>query len=292
MAFRLSPHEPLSLGAARACIEQIARARAALRSAPASTGAFDARRRIKKARAALRLARPALANADWRRDDQALRAVAQALAPVREAQAHAESLDGLIAFYGEALGAQPFAAARRSLAADAARAARMLREADVFAQADAALGVAAHRIGTRAPEPMDRTVGIVAVRRAYAIGRRDMDRAQETGAAPAFHDWRKRVKRLRFSMRFLELDPHGDGREGLRRLARALGDDHDLYHLRAAAQAGPESFGGEGAVAALGALAAQRMAALRAEALEVGASLYADKPKAFFARLGDPALAA
>ena len=99
------------------------------------------------------------------------------------------------------------------------------------------------------------------------------------------HAWRKRVKDLWYHVRLLEpLSPgalHGYAGEA-HHLSDLLGEDHDLAVLR-------ETLLADGAVPAdldsVVTLIDHRREQLQAEALQVGARLYVEKPKAFRRRI-------
>jgi CHAD domain-containing protein len=98
----------------------------------------------------------------------------------------------------------------------------------------------------------------------------------------SLHEWRKRVKELWYHHTLLRplwppvMQAVGDEAH---ELADRLGDDHDLAMLaawvREHAQAGPEFFDA----------VERRRAELEAEAMTLGARIYADKPKAYVRRL-------
>jgi hypothetical protein len=69
-------------------------------------------------------------------------------------------------------------------------------------------------------------------------------------------------------------------------LSDALGDAHDLVVICERLRDAPERFGGRDAVEAACDLAEARRADLEQRATRLGARLYAEKPKAYAARLG------
>ena len=102
------------------------------------------------------------------------------------------------------------------------------------------------------------------------------------------HEWRKSVKNLWYQTRLLEpaapstLAPMIGS---LDHLGEALGDDHDLAVLVERLAADPHRYGG--ALHALKAIEIARaeQAVLREPAFRLGATIYAEKPKAFVARI-------
>jgi CHAD domain-containing protein len=116
----------------------------------------------------------------------------------------------------------------------------------------------------------------------YRRGRRDFKAVQANASVEALHEWRKRVKDLWYHHSLLRalwppvMEAVGDEAH---ELADRLGDDHDLAVLadwiREHTDAGPEFFDAVD----------RRRAELQAEAITLGARLYADKPKAYVRRL-------
>jgi CHAD domain-containing protein len=120
------------------------------------------------------------------------------------------------------------------------------------------------------------------LRRTYRRGRRDFKAVQANPSAEALHEWRKRVKELWYHHSLLRplwppvMQAVGDEAH---ELADRLGDDHDLVMLaawiRENTDAEPEFFEA----------ADRRRAELQAEAMILGARLYADKPSSYVRRL-------
>ncbi len=102
------------------------------------------------------------------------------------------------------------------------------------------------------------------------------------------HEWRKSVKNLGYQVRLLEraapsvLEPLG---ANLDDLAEALGDDHDLAVLVERLALDPAQFGGSRyAIRAIDIVRAQQEE-LRRRAFRLGATIYAEKPARFTARV-------
>ena len=123
-----------------------------------------------------------------------------------------------------------------------------------------------------------------AVRRAYARGRKAMNRARQTLATPDLHNWRKSVKQLWFVLRLarkrlpkraIKIAPE------LERLGEVLGSDNDqalLAEKLALSPTGDLSLMGQ-----LSLISKQRNT-LEAEAFALGDQIYRRKPTGFMAR--------
>lgn len=122
------------------------------------------------------------------------------------------------------------------------------------------------------------------IERTYRRGRGEMKRARAHPEAEAVHDWRKRVKDLWYQLRIVrEAWPPvvGAMADRAHELAELLGEHHDLALLRADLDGRRELSNREAFAAAI----ERRQEDLLADALDLGARVYAEKPKAFVRRL-------
>jgi len=125
------------------------------------------------------------------------------------------------------------------------------------------------------------------LRRVYRQGRARMRLlARGKGGAHASHEWRKRVKDLRYAAEILSLRPLARRADTLGEL---LGEEHDLALLAALIPAGGRGplrgkRGKQARKALLGKIA-QRRRRLRKRALREGERLYRRKPKKFTRRV-------
>jgi CHAD domain-containing protein len=141
------------------------------------------------------------------------------------------------------------------------------------------------------------------LRRLYRQGRRDYRRAMGKGERTrTMHQWRKRVKDLRYVAEMLARAPadpaQGKGSSDIRRLARRadelgelLGEEHDLAVLAERLRAPARRGNGQGLEVGGGTrktllkLIAQRRRRLRRKALRRGERLYRPRPKRFARRI-------
>ena len=103
-------------------------------------------------------------------------------------------------------------------------------------------------------------------------------------AAPAFHQWRKRIKALWYQLRlFEELHRGASARVlTLKRLERWLGEDHDLALLHAIVRDGGAQLSGDARTPTLVLGSVVRsQGSLRARALKVGRRVFAGGAKDF-----------
>jgi CHAD domain-containing protein len=247
-----------------------------------------------------------------------VRDIGRRLARARDADVLLATLDGLIESHPKELGRR--GGVRRLRA-------RLQRERDGAAElalADAGRGgddALAELLALRmriAMWQLTSADGIEAVApalaRVYAAGRKRMRRAARAGGARSrarkLHEWRKRVKDLRYIAEMLEraeTDDRAGAKRAKRKRARAkaafvgavahraddlgelLGEEHDLAVLaervRAEARVGGADAPGRGSRKALLKAIARRRKRLRKRALRDGAKLYADKRKRFVRRM-------
>jgi CHAD domain-containing protein len=229
----------------------------------------EARRELKKARAALRLVRGGIGEKTFRRENSPLRAVARRLSAVRDAQVLIDAFDRLAP--------RGFAAVRRRLLEESRRAqARALAQGSLLGGAKT-LRHARRRAKRWGCAAADSETVFSGLERSYRNGRKAMRRSLDSGAEADFHEWRKQAKYLRYELQLLEDSwPAWVSRYcgELRALSDRLGDAHDLGLLDAKIHE-----------AGLAVLIQARRRKLRAQAERMGRRLYAEKPKAFAARL-------
>lgn len=257
----------------------------AQRGDAAAKAVHDVRKRCKELRALARLVRVPLGEEQFDGFNTIVRDVADVLAPIRDAQAVLATLDDLRAV-GSAV--EPDLERVRSIQAAAAdQATRAIQGGDArLEQAQVMLADARTRAKRwRLPDGFD-AIG-PGLERSYRRGRRALRAAVERPTDEYVHEWRKSVKTLWYHARLLEraapsvLTPMI---ETLDHLAEALGDDHDLAVLVERLAADPHRYGG--ALQAIRAIEIARaeQEVLRRPAFRLGATIYAERPKAFVAR--------
>jgi CHAD domain-containing protein len=252
-----------------------------------------ARKGLKKARASLRLLKPTLKPADYRRIEEALRDAAKPLSAARDATVLPDTLRMLLKRHG---------LPERSLKLDKLKRQLARHHADVHRETLVASGGELahsrgllHRCRARIRDldterNADWKVVGAGLKRIYAQGRRRLADSRASSTPEAFHEWRKKIKYLRYSLEmFRPLWPAviGAVADEAHELADCLGDEHDLTVLRETVLANRESCKDEKTVSALLALIDRRQRDLREKALSLGARLFEEKPGKFAARFKD-----
>jgi CHAD domain-containing protein len=265
-------------------------------NAPNERAIHETRKALKRLRALLRLLRHELGERCFAREYGILRVAAQRLAGARDAEVMVATLDALLQRHPrklarrralielrELLACERVAAAQRALGEHATRAEVLCELTDLRDRVQR----------WRLPERPGIAIVESDLRWIYRQGRRRHRRAGRSviGGRPkdatrALHEWRKRVKDLRYAAEMLGLRPLARRADTLGEL---LGEEHDLALLAALIPAGSHGplrgkRGKQARKALLGKIA-QRRRRLRKRALREGERLYRRKPKKFTRRV-------
>jgi CHAD domain-containing protein len=277
-AYRLEPGEPSSDGVARIARGRIDHAIDALRGKTDHTpveAVHEARKDMKKLRALLRLVRGEIGEDVFARENTCFRDAARELAGVRDADVMLETLESLGLEAATTWELRKAIQAHRETDGADSRVAAAQRMVAILKEARS-------RVDDWPLERDSFAAFADGLERTYRRGRRDFRAAREDQSVEVLHEWRKRVKELWYHHTILRplwppvMEAIGDEAH---ELSDRLGDDHDLAILadwvRENTDAPAELFEAVDA----------RRAELQASALEVGARLYADRPKAYVKRL-------
>lgn len=267
---------------------------------PAGDAVHDSRKAIKRSRGLLRLVRDSMDRATYRELNRGLRDAARALAGLRDATIRLETFDANRDLFSDRVARGVLTLARECLASDFAAAYPEGNiDQAVIPEIHAAIGsarrvLAGWEAGLSARYPngggaQEELVCIArGLSRVYRRGRNGMRASSASGDFKEFHEWRKRVKYLRYQLEHLgplSPDAIGEMTARLRQVDECLGDAHDLWVLgnfiEAHAACCPDREQREIFVG----LTDKRRRDLDARALLLGAPLYAEKPKAFVARI-------
>ena len=294
---RVHPEEPLPMAMERIATGLADRIVNVLESSSKdpNEAIHTARKSMKRLRGLLRLVRDDLGDSAYRRENAALRDAGRALAPARDAFVLGETLHALQDRYGRMLADDAFRHTQRYLAdqhrrvLDAAVSDRTTRASVVDSIAD----VQSRLTGTRGPGTLggirdDYAAVAGGLRRVYRRGRTGMRHALVDQGPEAFHEWRKRVKYLRYHMETLQpLWPELIGAQAKRldQLGETLGSEHDLTVLAERILRDDIACPDPAERWLLVALIHQRRADLRTQAVTLGQSLYTEAPGAFVDRM-------
>jgi CHAD domain-containing protein len=279
-AYRLKESEPLPQGIARVARGRLDHAVDELRGETESTpveAVHEARKDMKKLRGLLRLVRGELGAKRFARENACFRDAARELAGTRDSDVMLETLAGLTELSpGERW------ELRKLIQADREGRGEVDREA-AARTAIAILEEARKRVREWPLERDSFDALAKGLEKTYRRGRRDFTAATEEPTVESLHEWRKRVKDLWYHhtlLRSLWLPVMEAAGNEAHVLSDRLGDDHDLAMLSAWVEenAGPSP--------AFFDAVERRRSELQAEAFALGSRVYAEKPKAFVARVG------
>jgi CHAD domain-containing protein len=246
------------------------------------TTVHEVRKRCKKIRGILRLVRNSLG--DYHAENHFFRDEARKLSDLRDTTALIEALDICYAQYGDKLYKNAFNNLRESLLHY-----REDRLAQFFSQKDILKeikrNIKAKRDGIHAMNLQIEDYSDVApnLKRVYERGRNAYKAARESKRPEDFHEWRKRVKYLRYQLRALQAAWPGifvPWEDELHALSDLLGTDRDLFMLQHHLFQHPKENLQETMYLAADLIKGQRNQ-LQQHALLQGARLYELKPKAF-----------
>jgi CHAD domain-containing protein len=297
--------EPLSPALQRMALAQIDLALAALSDSdgtgPGEKGVHEARKALKRLRALLRLLRRELGERAFARENTTLREIGRRLSEARDAAVMLATLDSLIARHPRRLGrrrgvrelrlrlAAEHERQRRQMLADDATRAELLGELRAFRW---------RVVSWSLPDGHGLELISDDLARLYGQGRKRYRRAARGRGERTLtmHQWRKRVKDLRYAIEILDR-PGSEQR--LRKLSRRadelgelLGEDHDLAVFAQRLRAGNKPRRndrswrcGRRTRKLLNKAVAERRRALRKRALREGRRLFGPKPKQLVRRV-------
>jgi len=284
----------------------------------------EARKALKRLRALLRLVRDELGDDAYARESAIVRETGRRLARARDAEVLLSTMDELVKRHPKKLGRRRGVQrlrARLQIERDGAAELALSESAARSGALDDLRALRARVSAWQLADPGGIEAIEPALQRLYGNGRRRMRRADRAAGARGrkLHEWRKRVKDLRYAAEMLQRSDEG-GVKRLRdrvgakadkrarrqvtakrqfigdvarradELGELLGEEHDLAVLadrvRSEAKATRASGApGPGTRRALLGLIAKRRRRLRRRALRDGRRLYARKPKKFVRRM-------
>ncbi len=282
MSFRIKPDCSSPDEIRRLAGRRLEKAIAALQDGSAE-GIHDARKRLKETRALLRLVRQSLGKGRFKALNATLRDSARQLSAQRDASALVECWDALIAHCPARFADPAFSAVRQRLVERTGNEPTDTPLAPVIdTLRQVSDGIACW--------PLRRqgfALWAKGLQRSYQDGCHALRAVRRQPSDEALHEWRKRAKDHWYQTRLLE---HAwpalfkARKRELKRLADYLGDDHDLALLQTLLAEQPALVDDDDTRAALAEAIATRRAVLQAQALTLGARVYAEAPKALVSR--------
>lgn len=238
MAIQLEHKEDFNEGLKRLVIEECKTADQAIQSASTTDerhlAVHETRKAFKKIRACLRLVRDHWD--DYKEENIFFRDLGRRISEIRDASSHIEILDGLKEQYGSQLYNNSFHQLRNDL----------LEYRDELARRDFQHQNQLEKISSKLHSKIERIPGWPwdvknfhdirpSLKRVYKRGRKGYFTSSETGEVKDYHEWRKRIKYLRYQVdvlnrlwpRFMEALE-----DEMHEMTDFTGQLHDLHNLK------------------------------------------------------------
>ena len=253
-------------------------------------GIHGARKKLKRTRGILRLVRDEIGATTYRNENAVLRDTGRTIGAMRDAWVLIATVRAIRARYADLLDPHTFSDTEDWLVD---RYEELRARTGPQARTDAIVNLAAAR-SRFAAYPLDDVVGndfdaiAPGIRRVYHRGLRGYRRASKQRSVEALHEWRKRVKYLRYQMEALApIQPRFIGAIAgeLEDLGELLGDDHDLAVLAETVLGNPEACPDDRERWMLMSLIYADREHLQATMFRRGAAAYAEKPSEFLDRV-------
>lgn len=293
MSYQLEAQESISKGIKRIATEQIEKAISELSNTDElgiDEAVHQARKRFKKVRAVIRLVRDRLGKNTYQQENARFRDLGRILANLRDARVQIETLDNLTEHFTDTVEAEAFTDIRRELRVDYRRDYQKVLEQNIATSLKNELKDAKADIDDWTIEVNDWSAIDSSLKRVYKRGYEALDKASSQPTPENLHDWRKRVKYLRYQLRILRpiwSEMIGEWIEQTHDLSDYLGEDHDLAVLKKLLLTQPKRFNHENTLETLIALIDRRQEELRSAAILLGKKIYTEKPQEFVSRLGN-----
>lgn len=246
------------------------------------TAVHESRKSVKKVRAVAAFLREAGAKIPHK-DRARLKSAAAGLSRLRDSAAIIDALDRLRRTYPKQLPEHTYAILRRGLVDARNRQEAQAQRSGVVRDVAARLKKATKAAKTWTSPSIGWSDAVSVLTASYRRSRAAMDHARSTGQSAAVHRWRKALKTLWYQLRLAKALTKGVDAlvDGMRRLEKNLGDDHNLVMLAATLRACRELRTMRAQIRQIDRLAARMRQPLRRRAFALGRRLHRRKPREF-----------
>ncbi len=292
MSYELQVSEALPQGIKRIAYEQIDEALNYLQGADGEhfdDAVHGTRKCLKKLRGLLRLVRKEIGEETFKRENVCFRDAGRLLSDMRDKRVMIDVFDEVIAALNVGGVDHTFIEIREDLQADyESTRRRVVEEQEALQKAAVMLQSARLRVQEWPIEQHSFDCISGGLRKVYKRGRNRLADAAENPTAEAFHEWRKRVKYLWYSIRILQplwpelLDQMS---EEIHDLGDSLGDEHDLAELRKVFAGRPHHYADKADKLNILNHIERRRLALQEQAFIQGNRMYAETPGEFISRI-------
>ena len=251
------------------------------------------RKRLKKTRAVLRLVRDSLGKNLYKSENVCFRDIGRSIATIRDAKVRIETLDNLSTHFVDTVIPDIFTHIRRELQIDYRQEYQRVFDEGILITVKNQLIEAKNRIDDWTVASDDWAALDSSIKRVYKRGYKGLHQSMSEPSVKNLHQWRKRVKYLRYQLRILRpiwpemmeqlIDRTHD-------LSDYLGEDHDLATLKAFISQNLERFTNSSpenqtTLNILMALIDGRRQQLQTSAMFLGQRIYTESPRDFVDRL-------
>lgn len=244
------------------------------------TAIHESRKSLKKVRAALRLVRPGIDF--YKRENIFFRDLGRQLAPLRDATAKLETVDIVRSQFASKFDGKIFDTLTEQLEENRRQLeGEVLAESDLMKSVADQLEVKSREIKSWDFETSDFEPMKSGIRKVYKRGKKAYLLANQEQDAFLFHEWRKRVKYLRYQLRiiFVSWPTYFKSLEKeYHRLTNILGSAHDLSVLLESIQEESISIESSDEKESLLGMLREHRLQLRDHAILLGSKLYAREP--------------
>ncbi len=292
MSYQLKGKESVSKGIKRIASEQTEKAINELASTDklgVDEAVHQARKRLKKTRAVLRLVRYSLPPSTYKQNNKIFRDIGRNLSELRDGEVRIETLDNLVTHVSDTVSPELFTNIRRELCVDYRQEYQRALDDDVLILVKNELKDTKDDINNWEIKPNNWSAVDQSLKRVYAHGYKNLNAARSKPTAENLHEWRKRVKYLRYQLKVINpiwTDLVKTWVEQTHDLSNYLGEDHDLAVLKEFVSSQPERFE-QRELDSLIILIDRRREELQSAAISLGKKIYTEKPKKFVRRLGN-----
>ena len=291
MTYRLKAEESVSKEIKRIASEQIEKAIDELSDSNelgVDEAVHQTRKRLKKTRAVIRLVRDRLGEKSYQQENALYRNLGRKLSDLRDAKVQIKTFDNLIDHFSDAIAPKTFTELRQELQINYRREYQRVLDEGVVTSVknklkDAKAEVEDWKIHLNSWSAVDKSL-----KRVYKRGYKDVDKVLSKPTVENLHEWRKRVKYLRYHLcilRPLWSEIMEEWVDRTHDLSDYLGEDRDLAVLKEFILSQPERFDRNDNLETFTALCDRRRAELQSAAILLGRRIYTEKPKHFISRL-------
>lgn len=291
MSIQLNFKEDFSEGLKKLMIEECQTAITNIKNADSGEkkheAVHEARKAFKKIRACLRLVRDEIDY--YSEENRYFRDLGREISEIRDATAHIEALKLLKKQYESELYKNSFAKLREQLLS------RRAEMSKVIFEKENRLGVIYESVGKKIKKIPDWPLDIESfedirpsIKRTYSRGLNGLEESSESGKIEDFHEWRKRVKYLRYQIDILNrlwpqlFETYEDELHDLTDLTGFL---HDMHNLHRIASELDNPFKDDEERILFNALTDKQQSYLKNHALMKGRKFYTDTPSSFCDKL-------